>query len=132
MTTVSVQCKFPDCKKELEVSENMKYCPYCATSFELYGFKLKGLIDAADRRFERLNYRQWANLIAFSISWILFGAVSIWFMVIYDSVSNGNFFVLLLVGLLCCSAFIILFDKFYTKKKAISKFPDIPDSNPAS
>lgn len=43
MPEVSVQCKFPDCNKELEISKGMKYCPYCGASFELYGTKTDDL-----------------------------------------------------------------------------------------
>lgn len=54
MTEITIQCGLPDCKKKLEVSEDMKYCPYCGTSFELYGIKTNDLF-ILKRDYEKLK-----------------------------------------------------------------------------
>lgn len=47
---MQVLCQFPDCKKAIEAKKDMKYCPYCGTSFSLYGLNIDEIVEAEKAR----------------------------------------------------------------------------------
>lgn len=47
---VRIACKNTKCKKESQVLEGWKFCPYCGKMYEEYAVDVKKMIDAKTRR----------------------------------------------------------------------------------